>query len=97
MGNMYFSACRYCVLVSDVHSVSILIVVLCVICSLLMVVSDASDAHMVQTYSSMGLVMAFYMASIVSFYIPHVVGVAVSALSRLLFCRLVLLCCLCLL
>ena len=39
---------------------------LCVICSLLMFVSDASGDHMVETYSSMGLFMALYVAMIVS-------------------------------
>ena len=51
----------------------------CVICSFLMFVSDASGDHMVETYSVMGLVMAFYVAMIVSFCFPHVVDV--SALS----------------
>ena len=41
--------------------------------------SDASRDHMVDTYSSMGLVMALYVAIIVSFCFPHVVDV--SALS----------------
>ena len=44
-----------------------------------MFVSDASSDHMVETYWSMGLVMALYVAMIVSFCFPHVVGV--SALS----------------
>ena len=44
-----------------------------------MFVSDASCDHMVETYSSMGLVMALYVAMIVSFCFPHVVDV--SALS----------------
>ena len=42
-------------LVSVVHTVAILSAMFCVICSLLM--SDASGDHMVETYSSMGLVM----------------------------------------
>ena len=42
----------------------------CVICSLLMFVSDASGDHMVETNSSMGLVMALYVAMIVSFCFP---------------------------
>ena len=41
--------------------------------------SDASGDHMVETHSSMGLVMALYVAIIVSFYFPHIVDV--SALS----------------
>ena len=65
--------------VSVVHTVAILSAVFCYICSLLMFVSDASDDHMVETYSSMGLVMALYVARIVSFCFPHVVDV--SALS----------------
>ena len=40
-----------------------------------MFVSDASSDHMVETYSSMGLVMALYVAIIVSFCFPHVVDV----------------------
>ena len=64
---------RVCVLrvyVSVVHPVAILSAVYCVICSLLMFVSDASGDHMVETYSSMGLVMALYVAMIVSFFPP---------------------------
>ena len=65
--------------VSVVHPVAILSAVFCVICSLLMFVSDASGDHMVETYSSMGIVMALYVAMIVFFCFPHVVDV--SALS----------------
>ena len=74
---MCVSSCSCCVFV--VHPVAILSAVVCVICSLLMFVSDASDDHMVETYSSMGLVMVFYVTMIVSFCFPHVVDV--SALS----------------
>ena len=63
-------ACRCCVLVSVVHPVAILSAVCCVIYSLLMCVSDASSDHMFEMYSSMGLVMALYVARIVSFCIP---------------------------
>ena len=42
MGNMCVSSCRCCVLVSVVHPVVILSAVFCVICSLLLFVSDAS-------------------------------------------------------
>ena len=73
------SSCRCCVFVSVVHPVAILSAVFCVICSLWMFVSDAGGDHMVETYSSMGLVMALYIAMIVSFCFPHVVDV--SALS----------------
>ena len=53
--------------VSVVHPVAILSAVFCVICSLLMFVPDAIGDHMVETYSSMGHVMALYVARIVSF------------------------------
>ena len=76
---MCVSSCRYCVLVSVVHPVAILSAVFCVISSLLMFVPDASGDHMMETYSSMGLVIALYVVSIVSLCFPHVVGV--SALS----------------
>ena len=79
MGRVCVSLCRCCVFVSVVHPVAIMSAVFCVICSLLMFVSDASGDHMVETYSSMGLVMALYVAMIVSFCFPHVVDV--SALS----------------
>ena len=44
----------------------------CVICSLLMFVSDNTGDHMVETYSKMALVMALYVARIVSFCFPIV-------------------------
>ena len=78
MGRVCVSSCR-CVFVSVVHPVAILSAMFSVICSLLMVVSDASGEHMVETYSSMGLVMALYVEMIVSFCFHHVVDV--SALS----------------
>ena len=56
-----------CVFVSVVHPVVIMSAVFCVICSLLMFVSDAIGNHMVKAYSSKGLVMALYVARIVSF------------------------------
>ena len=51
--------------VSVVRPVAILSAGFCVICSLLMFASDASGDHMVETYSSMGLVMALYVAMVV--------------------------------
>ena len=47
MGSVCDSPCRCCVFVSVVHPVAILSAVFCVICSLLMFVSDASGDHMV--------------------------------------------------
>ena len=66
--------------VSVVNPVSILSVVFYVICSLLMFVSHASGDYMVETYLSMSLIMALYVASIVSFCFPHVVGVNASSI-----------------
>ena len=88
MGSMCVSSCRCCVFVSVVHPVSILSAVFC-ICSLLMFVSGAIVNHMVETYSSIGLVMALYVARIVSFCFPHVVDV--SALRSVLSYVLLLL------
>ena len=48
MGRVCVSSCRCCVFMSVVHPVAILSAVLCVICSLLMFVSDASGYHMVE-------------------------------------------------
>ena len=73
MVNLCVSSCRCCLFVPVVHSVAILSAV---ICSLLMFVSDAIGDHMVETYSSMGLVMALDVARIVSFCFPHVVDVS---------------------
>ena len=70
--------------VSVVHPVALLSAVFCVICSLLKFVSDASGDHMVETYSSMGLVMALYVASIVSFCFLHVVDVSTLSISIVL-------------
>ena len=85
MGRVCVSSCRCCVFVSVVLPVAILSTVFCVICSLLRFVSNASGDHMVETYSSMGLVMALYVALIVSFCFPHVVDV--SALSTCIVLR----------
>ena len=76
MGSICVSSCRWCGLVSVVQPGAILSAVFCVICSLFFFVSDASGDHMVERYSSMGLVMALYVASIVSFGLAHVVGVS---------------------
>ena len=59
--------------VSVVNPVTILSAVFCVICSLLMFLSDAIGDHLVETYSSMDLVMALYVARIVSFCFSHIV------------------------
>ena len=48
----------------------ILRAVFCIICSLL--VSDALGDHMVEAYSSTGLVMAFYVTSLVSLDFEYV-------------------------
>ena len=58
--------------------------VACVICSLLMFVSDASGDHMVETYPS----MALYVVRIVSLSFPYIVGE-----SHLSICIVCVLCC----
>ena len=73
IGSMLVSSCRCCMLVSCVHPVAILSAVFCISCSLSMLVSDALGDHMVVAYSSTGLVMALYVASMVSLCLPHFV------------------------
>ena len=80
----------------DVHPVAILSAVFCVICSLLMFMSDASGDHMVETYLSMGLVMALYVVMIVSFCFPHVVDVSALSICNVL-CAFVVVISMCLL
>ena len=70
MGSMCVSSCRCYVFVSVVHPVPIMSAVFCVICCLLMCVSDAIGDHMVETYSSMRLVMALYVTRIFPFVSP---------------------------
>ena len=72
-------------LVSCVHPVAILRAVFCTICSLSMFVSDALGDQMVEAYSSTGLVMALYVASMVSLCLPHLVEV--RTLSMLIVLR----------
>ena len=48
----------------------------CGVLRYLLFVFDASGEHMVETYSSMGLSMALYVARIVSFGFLHVVDVS---------------------
>ena len=50
--------------------IAIMSAVFCLICILFMFVSDGIGAYMVETYSSMGLVMALCVARIVSFRFP---------------------------
>ena len=57
-------------LVSCVHPVAILRAVFSTISSLPRLVSDALGDHMVEAYSSTGLVMALYVASMVSLCCP---------------------------
>ena len=72
-------------LLSCVHPVTILRAVFCTICSWSMFVSDALGDHMVEVYSSTGLVMALYVASMVSLCLPHLVEV--RTLSMLIVLR----------
>ena len=76
-------------LVSCVHPVAILRAVFCTICSLSMFVWDALGDHMVEAYSSTGLVMALYVASMGSLCFPHVVEVrTLSMLSQALLYKI---------
>ena len=84
MGRVCVSSCICCGFVSVVHPVAILSAVFCVICSLLMFVSYVSGDHMVETYSSMGLVLALYVAMMVSFCFPHVIDVSALSISIVL-------------
>ena len=68
-------------LVSCVNPVAILSAVFCILCSLSMLVSHALGDQMVEAYSSTGLVMALYVASMV----PHFVEV--RTLSMLIVLR----------
>ena len=72
-------------MVSCVHPVAILGALFCIICSLSMLVSDALVDQMVEANSSTGLVMALYVASIVSLYLPQFVEV--RTLSMLIVLR----------
>ena len=72
-------------LVSCVHPVAILRAVFCTICSLSMLVSDALGDHMVEACLSTGLVMALYVASMVSLCLPPFVKV--RTLSMLIVLR----------
>ena len=55
----------------------------CTICSLSIFVSHALGDHMVEAYSSTGLVMALYVVSMVSLCLPHLVKVRTLSM---LFC-----------
>ena len=56
-GSIFVSSCRCCVLVPRVHPVAIRRAMFCVVCSLLMLVSDAIGDHTVDAYSSVGQVI----------------------------------------
>ena len=75
-------------LVSCVHPVAIIRPVFCTICSLSMFFSDALGDYMVEAYSSKSLVMALYMASMVSLCLPHLVEVRTLSM-LIVLCALV--------
>ena len=77
------------------HPVAILRAVFCTICSLSMFVSDALGDHMVEAYSSTGLVMALYVASMVSLCLPHLVEVRTFSMLIVLLWLLLGLCVCC--
>ena len=55
MGSVSVLSCRYCMFMSCVHPVAVLIVAFCMTCSLLMLVEDARGDHMEEPYSRAGL------------------------------------------
>ena len=61
--------------VSFVHPVAIRRAVFCMVWSLLMLVSDMIGDQTVLAYSRIGLVIALYVATIVSFCLPQFVPV----------------------
>ena len=61
--------------VSCVHPVATHNAVFCVICYYSKFGEDAMGDHMAEEYSSMGCVMVLYVASNVSFCLPHLVKV----------------------
>ena len=58
MGIMSVSSCRCCMFLSCVHPVAVLNAVLCMTCSLLMLVEDERGDHMEEAYSRAGLITA---------------------------------------
>ena len=58
MGSVIVSVCRCCMFVSCVYPVAVFNVVLCMTCSLLMLVEDARGEHMEEGYSKAGLMTA---------------------------------------
>ena len=69
-GSISVSSCKCCMLVSCAQPVAMRSGVFCTFCMLAL---DAMGDHMVEAYSSMGLVMALYVESIVSLCLPHLV------------------------
>ena len=61
--------------VSAVHPVAMRMAVFCMICSLFICVSETIGDHTVLAYSICGLVMALYVATMVSLSFPHFVEV----------------------
>ena len=49
---------------------------ICMTCSLLMLVDDARDDHMEETYSRAGIMTALYVAMSFSFCLPYPVSVS---------------------
>ena len=80
MGSMSVSSCRCCMFVYYVHPVAVLNAVLCMTCSLLMLVKDARGDHMEEAYSRASLVTTLYVAMSVSICLPHPVAVSVFIL-----------------
>ena len=74
--------------VSAVHPVAMRRAVFCMVCSLVICVSETIGDHTVLAYSICGLVIALYVATMVSLSFPHFVEV--RAFSTLIVLRLFL-------
>ena len=58
MGSMRVSSCRCCILVSSVHTVSVLNAAFCMTFRLVMLVEDVRGDHMEEANSRPGLITA---------------------------------------
>ena len=70
MKSVSVSSCR-CMFLSCVHPVAVLNAAFSMTCSLLMLIEDAIGDHTEEAYSRAGLITALYVATSVSFCLPH--------------------------
>ena len=72
-GSISVSPLKCCMFVFCVQPVAIRSAVFCTVCIFCMLVVAAMGDHMLEAYSSMGLLMALYVENIVSLCLPHLV------------------------